>query len=84
MTSEEILQHNRRLHSTELLKYIRNNTEKYNSIVEYTKTNYRTLANSATGLQGVSVAAQVQMYTNCPYFIAKEITRSVSHLQHIQ
>lgn len=82
-TEQEILTHNRQLHSASLTDYIKNNTRKYNSIVKYTKENYRTLANSAAGRMGVSVADQVQMYTDCPYFIAEEVARSVSHLQHV-
>lgn len=83
-SNHEVTMRNRKAHSSELLNYINKNTDKYNAIVKYTKDNYDRLAMRASGSEGsISVADQVQMNTDCPYFIAEEVTRSVSHLKHI-
>lgn len=80
----EITMHNRKKHAESLVDYINNNTDKYNSIVKYAKDNYNKLATQAAVSEGgVSIADQIQMNTDCPYFIAEEVARSVTFLKQV-
>lgn len=84
LSNKEVTDHNRRMHSESLVDYINKHTDEYNSIVKYTKDNFAKLANQATMSNGgVSIADQIQMYTDCPYPIAEEVARSVLHLQQV-
>ena len=60
-----------------LVNYIEKNRDNYNAMVEYANREWNNLV-GLSQRQGISIADQIQMVGNCPYYVANDIATMVN------
>ena len=64
-------------HMRNIVEYIDNNFKSYSEIVKYAKDNWNNMIITSERHQ-VSIADQIAIMTDCPYFIAKDVVRMIN------
>ena len=64
-------------HMRNVVEYMDSNFKRYSEIVKYAKDNWNTMITTSEK-HHVSIADQIATMTECPYFIAEDVTRMIN------